>query len=644
MLPRAALLRRNVVPSLRTSQLFQLRTYAKAGRPPPPPPPHSSRPQRPAKSGQPTSPASGATRQTSPGTSIPKDQTWKPKDSIKFSGRPPTATPSATASVVGAGTAAATTASGAPVGGFRSQDEAVLQHPLQHEFREHEPIAQTEDRDQTPVGGQRNIAQEKEAASENTIPPPESLGPEEIRKSEAENEEPAATGPLPDLRQGIPSTFDFEFGKKLDKETASTEKPSQQNDIDGIDITSASREETSGSGSGKERTEKEYNQADYETSMDKRRAQMANYLYAFIATFTVVGGMYLARPFRVTEEVPPDFVPENADGWQPDRMWQRVRARFRSQADYYTEPTFPKLLPEIPKEQRPLSGMTLVLSLEDLMIHSSWDRENGYRIAKRPGIDYFIRYLVQYYELVLFTSAPSVMADPVYRKMDPYHLIQWPLYREATKYEKGNYVKDLSYLNRDLKKTIIIDTSDKHVSNQPENAIVLPKWKGDPKDPHTKDLVSLIPFLENLAMSGTQDVREVLKGFEGKDIPAEFSRREVVAREKFLASQSSSSRRGGIMGSLAGGLGIAGGSGLVGPDGKPLESGSEAIARGKTWSDQIRERGQMQYEILEKRIQEEGPKWLAEEAAAEKAFMENQAKEMKKSTFNWFGMGGEKKE
>jgi import inner membrane translocase subunit TIM50 len=33
---------------------------------------------------------------------------------------------------------------------------------------------------------------------------------------------------------------------------------------------------------------------------------------------------------------------------------------------------------------------------------------------------------------------------------------------------------DLSYLNRDLSKVIIIDTNAKHVRDQPENAIILP--------------------------------------------------------------------------------------------------------------------------------------------------------------------------
>lgn len=104
------------------------------------------------------------------------------------------------------------------------------------------------------------------------------------------------------------------------------------------------------------------------------------------------------------------------------------------------------------------------------MIHSGWSREHGWRTAKRPGVDYFLRYLSQYYELVVFTTVPYAMGDPVLRKLDPFRVVMWPLFREATKYEDGKYVKDLSYLNRPLDKTIIIDTKAEHVRNQPENA------------------------------------------------------------------------------------------------------------------------------------------------------------------------------
>ena len=47
---------------------------------------------------------------------------------------------------------------------------------------------------------------------------------------------------------------------------------------------------------------------------------------------------------------------------------------------------------------------TLVLDLDDTLVHSDWTRGRGWRTFKRPGADDFIRQLAQYYELVVFTS------------------------------------------------------------------------------------------------------------------------------------------------------------------------------------------------------------------------------------------------
>jgi len=219
----------------------------------------------------------------------------------------------------------------------------------------------------------------------------------------------------------------------------------------------------------------------------------------------------------------------------------------------------------------------------------------------------------------------------------------WPLGREATKYEKGEYIKDLAYLNRDLSKTLIIDTHAPHIKNQPENAIVLPKWKGDPKDPHTKDLVGLIPFLEYVATMGIEDVRPVLKSFDGQDIPTEFLRRENLARERFtaeLAAQRSKSPKFSLGGMLGGSLGIKAekAGGMVLADGQSV---SEGLAQGKMLSDQIREQGQKQYEHLEAQIREHGAQWLKEEEEETKKLMDAQMKDMKGSAMSWFAKSKE---
>ena len=67
------------------------------------------------------------------------------------------------------------------------------------------------------------------------------------------------------------------------------------------------------------------------------------------------------------------------------------------------------------------------------------------------------------------------------------------LYREATRYQDGKFIKDLSHLNRDLSKVIIMDSNPEAFSMQPENGIALKPFKGSPDD---TGLLEYIPFLE----------------------------------------------------------------------------------------------------------------------------------------------------
>ncbi|KAF4620794.1 hypothetical protein D9613_001039 [Agrocybe pediades] len=160
-------------------------------------------------------------------------------------------------------------------------------------------------------------------------------------------------------------------------------------------------------------------------------------------------------------------------------------------------------------------------------------RKNGWRTAKRPGVDYFLGYISQFYEVVVFTSQPYYTAGPILDKLDHNGFyINYRLFREATRSVDGKIVKDLSYLNRDLSKVVMLDTDPEHASAQPENSIILPKWNGDPKD---KGLVAMIPFLESIAIYRPDDVRPILKAYAGKDIPLEWGRKEAEMKAKHIA-------------------------------------------------------------------------------------------------------------
>ena len=194
--------------------------------------------------------------------------------------------------------------------------------------------------------------------------------------------------------------------------------------------------------------------------------------------------------------------------------------------------------------------------------------------------------------------------------------------------------QDLSYLNRPLSKTIIIDTDKDHVKAQPENAIVLKPWKGERGD---RELIELIPYLEHIAAIGVPDVRASLKAFDGKHIPTEFAQRLEKARADFnkqLEAEKSKKGKHSAGGMFSGMLGIKPQGGMT-YDGQTRVA--DELAAGKMLADQIRENGIKQYERIEKEIRENGEKWLKEEEEMMKQAMADQMKTWKKG---WFGLGG----
>lgn len=174
-----------------------------------------------------------------------------------------------------------------------------------------------------------------------------------------------------------------------------------------------------------------------------------------------------------------------------------------------------KLLPD-PMDLPPgVIQRTLVLSLEDTLVHTEWDRKIGFRTRKRPGLDAFLAHMSQFYEIVIFTSALSSYGQPITDKLqEGGAYFQHALFNEHT---KGNRIKDLSYLNRDLRHVIMVDTNPNSYRKQPLNGVAIRPWDGDLND---TELIDLVPFLEAIFKEDIQDVREVIRGMDGHNIPA----------------------------------------------------------------------------------------------------------------------------
>ncbi|KAG0350581.1 hypothetical protein BG005_009885 [Podila minutissima] len=162
----------------------------------------------------------------------------------------------------------------------------------------------------------------------------------------------------------------------------------------------------------------------------------------------------------------------------------------------------------------------LVLDLDETLVHSSFklipqadyvvpvdidNQTHNVYVIKRPGVDTFLKKMGEIYEVVIFTASLSKYADPVLDMLDVHQVVKHRLFRESCLNHKGNYVKDLSVIGRDLKNTIIIDNSPASYIFHQSNAVPISSWFNDP---HDTELLDLIPFLADLTV--VDDVNPVL--------------------------------------------------------------------------------------------------------------------------------------
>jgi import inner membrane translocase subunit TIM50 len=232
------------------------------------------------------------------------------------------------------------------------------------------------------------------------------------------------------------------------------------------------------------------------------------------------------------------------------------------QAHNYLDPVSDKLLPDHPPEVSYVPH-TLVLDLDDTLILSDWRRERGWRVFKRPGANDFLKHMAQFYEVVVFSEQLSTYVDPIVERLDPSHFLAGRLYREATQYKNGEYLRDLSKLNRDVGKVIYVTARPK-TAMQSENVVVINPYRiqsetesesssapdgagGSSKNEKRVDteLLDLMPFLESIVRLDVKDVREVLESYRqeqertGLSVPEIFRARQTRFQQSRRAKSSS---------------------------------------------------------------------------------------------------------
>ncbi|PKY00884.1 NIF domain protein [Aspergillus campestris IBT 28561] len=129
-----------------------------------------------------------------------------------------------------------------------------------------------------------------------------------------------------------------------------------------------------------------------------------------------------------------------------------------------------------------------------------------YYVHKRPHCDDFLRKICKWYKLVVFTASVQEYADPVIDWLEQERkYFHARLYRQHCTFRNGAYIKDLSSVEPDLSKVMILDNSPMSYIFHEDNAIPIEGWISDPTD---NGLLHIIPMLE--ALQHVTDVRAFL--------------------------------------------------------------------------------------------------------------------------------------
>lgn len=217
------------------------------------------------------------------------------------------------------------------------------------------------------------------------------------------------------------------------------------------------------------------------------------------------------------------------------------------------------LLPPLVPDPYGRPVRTVCVNFEKTLVYPTWTREYGWVIRKRPYVSQFLERVARAgYEVVLFTDSNQFDIEGNVMELDAMGAIKHKLYKDATNFKSGCYVKDLSRLGRDLKSVVIIDHNYLDGAKlQLENAFKVSEWKEDLKD---KELYKLMIILEKAQKHNVHDMRDVVRRYNENPDQNIFAAEEARARqiEQQLAEEEGGSvqpsQKSGGGGSMFGGL------------------------------------------------------------------------------------------
>lgn len=141
---------------------------------------------------------------------------------------------------------------------------------------------------------------------------------------------------------------------------------------------------------------------------------------------------------------------------------------------------------------------TLVLDLDELLIHYEADSKGGGRIHTRPNLRWFLQTVSEHFEVVVYSTSTQSYCDFILDQIDSGKWITHRLYKNhLTLSADGTLKRDLTVLGREHSKTFSVTSTDvsMRLDVSKQNPLTVPAWFGDTRDRELSNLAETLSGL-----------------------------------------------------------------------------------------------------------------------------------------------------
>ena len=135
----------------------------------------------------------------------------------------------------------------------------------------------------------------------------------------------------------------------------------------------------------------------------------------------------------------------------------------------------------------------------------------------RPGIIAFLTGLKPYYEIISYTKLSKEYSNLIIQQIEKNRkLFDYNFYRDHCSLVGNRFVKDISRIGRDLKKTIIVDDIPENLERHFENGILILPYDGEEDNEEDRVLFELKKILLLFYKIGYKDLRNAIKSYRNE--------------------------------------------------------------------------------------------------------------------------------